>query len=165
MRTTTPTAIPSATLGVSATAQSTETWTPTAQETQPSPASPTPTAWVPPLVSLPTALSPLSCKLNWQSPRNHVIYNKGDSFTVGWSVMNTGTTTWSPGSVEFTYVSGARLQAEPLVGLKSSVATGQSIVLTVGMRAPRNSTTYTTHWSLRMGDTYFCPLTLWIYVQ
>ncbi len=125
----------------------------------------TPTPWLPPLTSLPTAPSPLSCKLNWQSPKNHVIYNAGDVFTMGWNVTNTGSTTWNPSSVEFTYVGGAKLYDGPLVHLKASVSPGQSVVLSVEMRAPRNSTTYTTYWSLRTGSTYFCPLALWIYVQ
>ncbi len=148
-----------------ATEEPTDASTPTAANTEAVISSATPTPWLPPLYSLPTAPSPLSCKLNWQSPRNHVIYNAGDSFTVGWSVTNTGTVTWDPGSVEFTYVSGAKLYDDPLVRLKSSVAPGQSVVLSVAMHAPRNSTTYTTYWSLKRGDTFFCSLALWIYVQ
>lgn len=103
--------------------------------------------------------------LNWQSPGNYISYNPKDEFTVGWKVTNTGTRTWDPGSVVFTYVSGAKLYDDPLLRLKSSVSPGQSVILSVHMRAPRNSTTYTTHWSLKMGDSYFCPLSLWIYVK
>lgn len=114
---------------------------------------------------MPTAASPLACKLNWQSPGNYIRYDPKDDFTVGWKVTNTGTITWDPGSVEFTYVSGAKLYDFPLVRLTTSVSPGQSVILSVHMRAPKNSTTYTTHWSLRMGSKYFCPLSLWIYVE
>ncbi len=107
----------------------------------------------------------LNCQLNWQSPGNGITYDPEEVFTVGWNVKNTGNVAWEPGSVEFTWVAGAKMNADPVVRLKASVAPGEAVVLSVHMRAPRNSTLYTTHWSLRQGDVYFCPLALWIYVD
>jgi hypothetical protein len=79
--------------------------------------------------------------------------------------MNNGTDVWDVGAVEFTYLRGARLYDSSLVDLKTSVAPGQEVILSVHMRAPVNSTRYTTTWSLRQGDTFFCPLMLSIYVE
>ena len=112
-----------------------------------------------------TALSALDCKLDWQSPGNGLWLDPGEDFPVGWKVTNTGTSTWDPESVEFTYLSGARLYRDSLVKLDSSVPPGASVILTVDMHAPRNSTTYTTYWSLRQGDTYFCRVGVSIYVE
>jgi hypothetical protein len=67
--------------------------------------------------------------------------------------------------VDFVYMGGAKLYDYPLVHLEKSVAPDQTVVLSVAMRAPRNSTLYTTHWSLRQGSTYFCGLSLSIYVK
>lgn len=106
----------------------------------------------------------LDCKLNWQSPADGATYDAKDSFSVGWNITNTGTAVWSPGSVEFIYLAGAKLYDNPLVHLPETVSPGQAVVLSLEMRAPKNSTTYTTRWSLRRGDTYFCPLSLSIYV-
>ena len=126
---------------------------------------PTPTVLFASPSPTPTVPSRLDCKLLWQSPGNGIIYAPDKEFTVGWKVRNNGTDTWDVNRVEFTYVHGAKLYDYALVHLKTSVAPGQEVVLSVHMRAPRNSTTYTTFWSLRQGDTFFCPLVVSIYVQ
>jgi hypothetical protein len=113
----------------------------------------------------PTAVRALDCRLDWQSPGNGIEFEPNDSFSVGWKVTNSGTATWDPALVEFAYVGGARLHRFPVEHLLTSVAPGQFVILIADMRAPRNSTTYATYWSLRQGDTYFCRLTVSIYVQ
>jgi len=119
-----------------------------------------PTLW-----PTPTAPSALDCTLNWQSPGNGVKYHPRDFFTVGWKVTNTGSATWSPGSVELTYVGGSKLYLSPSVQLKTGVPRGQAVILNAEMRAPRKLDRYTTYWSLRQGTTYFCNLALTIYVE
>jgi len=113
----------------------------------------------------PTASNELNCKLMWQSPHMGVIYRPNASFTVGWNVMNTGTAAWDSTSVVFTYLGGAKLYDYPLVRLQATVPPGESVVLSVRMRAPTNTTKYTTYWSLRQGNTFFCILTMSIYVE
>lgn len=127
--------------------------------------SPTPTFVFPSPSPTPTALSELDCKLNWQSPGNGAEFDPNEWFSAGWKVTNTGTATWDPASIEFTYLGGAKLHRDPLVHLKTSVTPGQTVILTADMRAPTNSTLYTTYWSLRHGDTYFCRLAVSIYVE
>lgn len=123
------------------------------------------TAW-PSLLSPSTAIpGSLACRFNWKSPGNGKTYDPAIFFTVGWNVTNTGSTAWTPESVVLTYVGGAKLTADPTVPLDASVSPGESVVLSVRMRAPKHSNPYTTHWSLRSGDTFFCPLTLSIYVD
>jgi hypothetical protein len=53
----------------------------------------------------------------------------------------------------------------PVVHLEKSVAPGQTVGLTVDMKAPKDSTKYTSTWALHGGDTYFCFLTYVIYVK
>jgi hypothetical protein len=113
----------------------------------------------------PTVPSELDCELIWQSPSNRVSYAPEQHFTVGWQVTNNGTAAWDANSVVFTYLGGAKLHKDELVHLQTTVAPGQAVVLSVPMRAPRNSTKYTTYWSLRQGDTFFCRLMLSIYVK
>ncbi len=172
----TSTPIPSATDTAAPTATSTPSPSTTPEPTEtPLPPSPTLsadealaltlTAW-PTLLAAQTVMpSDLGCKFNWQSPHNGTIYDPDDVFTVGWNVTNTGASTWTPSTVLLTWVAGAKMSAEPTARLKITVAPGQSVVLSVEMKAPMNSTLYTTHWSLRRGNTYFCPLTLSIYVD
>ena len=112
----------------------------------------------------PTATRELDCQLNWQSPGNGKTYKPRDTFSVGWKVTNTGRAIWYPGTVQFTYLAGAKLYDDPLVTLRSTVSPGQSVILSVGMTAPKNSRMYTTRWSLRQGATFFCPVSVSIYV-
>jgi hypothetical protein len=91
--------------------------------------------------------------------------DRHERFAAGWKITNTGTASWPPGSTVFTYVGGAKLHNDPLVQLKSSVPPGQSVILTVDMKAPGNSTLYTTYWSLQQGDTFFCRVSVSIYAK
>ena len=125
----------------------------------------TPTLLLPPLSPAPTVPNVLDCKLVWQSPRNNVTFTANQSFGAGWKVVNTGSATWDPNSVVFAYLGGAKMYDSPLVRLKGSVASGQSVVLSVHMKAPRDPTRYTTYWSLRQGNTFFCIQALSIYVE
>jgi hypothetical protein len=127
--------------------------------------SPTPTFVFPTPSRTPTAISLRGCRLDWQSPGSGIVFTRDEQFTAGWKITNTGLETWTPGSVEFTYLGGAQLHRDPVVQLKASVPPGQSVILTADMRAPRNSTLYTTYWSLRQGDAFFCRVSLTIYVK
>jgi hypothetical protein len=155
----------SATPSPSATPIPTETSTETPTATPEPLLSATPTLLLPPLSPAPTVPNALDCKLVWQSPRNNVTFTANQSFGAGWKVINNGSSTWNPNSVIFTYLGGAKMYDSPLVQLKGSVASGQSVVLSVHMKAPRNPDRYTTYWSLRQGNIFFCIQALSIYVE
>jgi hypothetical protein len=158
------------------TARPTRTPTPTPSDT-PTPTEtpiPSPTGSLEPTLTPTPTLSPtptatprkeLDCKLVWQNPINGHGYAPLAHFTVGWKVTNTGTAAWDRRTVEFVYVGGAKLYDYDLVHLESNVQPNQSVVLTVSMKAPLNSTTYSTYWSLRQGRNYFCNLRVSIYVR
>jgi hypothetical protein len=125
---------------------------------------PTPTLLIASPATTPAPPSGLDCKLIWQSPPNGATFDAGQNFSVGWNIRNIGTATWEAGSFEFTYLGGARLYPGYLVPLKTSVAPGETVVLSLPIKAPRNSNNYTTHWGIRQGHTFFCRLTLTIWV-
>lgn len=125
---------------------------------------PGPTRTIRPAPS-PTGPIGLGCRLDWKSPGNGWEVTRGEQFTAGWKLTNTGIESWTPGSVVFTYVSGAQLHNDPVVPFDHTVASGGSIILSVRMRAPENSTLYTTYWSLRQGDVFFCRVSVTIYVK
>ena len=113
----------------------------------------------------PTQIAELDCKLMWQSPANDSAYSTGQKFTAGWSLENSGTATWDAGSFEFIYLGGRKLDLGDVVHLETSVPPGQSVVLSVSMKAPQYPGTYTTYWGMRQGNAYFCRLKLEIYAQ
>src|SRR5512138_283849 len=113
----------------------------------------------------PTPASELDCRLLSQSVPNGTTFHPSERFSVGWNLMNTGSTTWYPGSVQFVFYGGSKLQLTSLLQIPTSVSPGQTVSLNVDMRAPKGSTTYTTLWSLQRGSTYFCRVKVSILVQ
>ncbi len=122
-----------------------------------------------PLPEPATAIAPsgpeLACKLIRQFPVNGTKLEPRTNFTVRWDVTNTGAAAWEPGSVDLIYSGGTRMYFEPVIPLTQTVAPGQSITLTVDMKALRNTSSYVTIWTLRRGDFYFCTLSSKILVQ
>jgi hypothetical protein len=100
-----------------------------------------------------------------QNIKNGSHYKSREEFSISWKVRNTGTTGWDPGSVDFTYIAGTRMYQYPLVQMQGTVAPGNITLLMADMRAPRNPGRYSTTWSLRQGDTYFCHVGLTIFVD
>ena len=146
---------------------STATQSPT---TLPQP-SPLPAPALPPTPMSAVAPSPaatgpqLDCRINSQFPANGTKYEPRASFSVRWDVTNTGTAAWEPGTVDLVYTHGTRMYFSPTIALEHRVAPGDTAALSVGMKALRNTSSYITNWALRRGDTYFCALSLKIFVQ
>jgi hypothetical protein len=100
-----------------------------------------------------------------QSVQNGTHYKSREPFSISWKVRNTGTAGWVPGTVDFTYIAGTKMYQYPLVQLRGTVDPGNIAHLIADMRAPRNPGKYSTTWSLRQGDNYFCHVSLTIYVD
>jgi len=99
------------------------------------------------------------------TPANGNTFNPRDDFNEVWTVKNIGQKKWDRTSVDFIYSSGDKIHKISGYDLTSNVAVGESIDLGVDMQAPKNSGTYTTTWTLRVGNKTFCPLTLTIVVK
>lgn len=108
---------------------------------------------------------PYACQVLSVSPANGTTMNKETDFDATWKVKNTGTKTWDKNSVDFVYVSGTEMNKRPGYDLSSSVKSGQQINLGADMVAPKKSGTYTTTWTLQVGDNQFCKMTLTINVK
>ncbi len=113
----------------------------------------------------PVPSTPWDCSLLMQSVANGSEFEPGERFTVGWQLLNTGSATWYPGSVQFVYFGGTKMYIYPIVQLRETVPNGAITSFSVDMRAPKNSTTYTTLWSLRQGNDYFCRVRVSIFVK
>ena len=107
----------------------------------------------------------LDCSLIWQSMVDGSKLDPGESFSVSWKVSNTGTSSWNPETVDFTYLSGTRMNQSQVIHLQAAVLPGGAVTLTVDMRAPKKSSDYTTMWSLRRGQEYFCSVGVTISVD
>ncbi len=113
----------------------------------------------------PTESVALDCALLMQTVRNGAHFKSGELFSISWKVRNTGTTGWDSATLDFTYIAGTKMYQYPLVHLQGTVDPGNIAYLIADMRAPRNPGKYSTTWSLRQADDYFCHVGLTIYVD
>ncbi len=104
----------------------------------------------------------LDCKLVWQSPGYRTPYKAGERFGAGWNIKNIGTDTWDSNTFALVYLGGAKLSTTDVVRLPESVSPGDSVIVSVPMRAPWRTGMYTTHWGLRQANNFFCRLTVTI---
>ncbi len=112
-----------------------------------------------------TSSDKLACEILSLSPANGTSYNSRADFDATWTVKNIGKNAWDRNSIDFVYLSGDKFHKVSGYDLSKDVKVGGSIILTVDMKAPKNSGNYTTRWTLRSGDTNFCTMSLTINVR
>jgi Ig-like domain from next to BRCA1 gene len=106
-----------------------------------------------------------ACQVVSVSPSNGSSFKSRDDFDTTWRVKNTGQKNWDRNSVDFVYLSGAKIHKIAGYDLSNSVSTGSTIDLSVDMVAPKDSGTYTTTWTLTVGSKDFCNMSLTIVVS
>jgi hypothetical protein len=141
---------------------------PTSTPVPASPTPPPPTNTVPPVTRTPkpTATSePFVCQQVKQSPDNGKTYKPNANFDAVWTVKNVGTAVWTDTDVDYRYKSGDKIHEIEIYDLPKSVKPGESIDLTVDMKAPDEEGKYKTTWALQRGSNVICSLTLEINVD
>jgi len=119
------------------------------------------------VLATPTSLSTgdrWDCQVLAQSPMNSTSLPPNYPFAANWTVKNTGNKAWSPNSVDIVFSGGKNMAGASAFDADISASVGSVAVVTVRMTTPSQSGTYTTRWSLRAGDTRFCPMSLTIVV-
>jgi hypothetical protein len=85
----------------------------------------------------------------------------GKEFTKTWRIQNTGTCTWST-SYRLAHTSGDKLDGV-VTYLKNSVGTGDSVDVSVVLKAPTGAGSYISYW--RMQNASGTPFGVYLYVQ
>lgn len=106
-----------------------------------------------------------ACEVTRVSPPNGSTFDPRYDFDAFWTVRNTGKRNWERINVDYEYSSGAKIHRVSGYDLEEDVAIGRSINLGVDMRAPKDPGSYSTTWTMRVGDNTFCPLRLTIVVR
>lgn len=169
-RTATPSSTPEPVQSATATLSTPEESTPAVITASTATAEPTlpillPTFFFSPPTPTSLAARDLDCKVVMQSVADGTHFRPNERFSVGWIVINTGKASWFPASVIFTFVGGQKMYQYPEAHLKGSVNPGETVGLFADLRAPNNSSTYTTFWGLRRGTDFFCPVRVTIWVE
>lgn len=106
-----------------------------------------------------------SCEVISVTPANGTVFGSRDNFDATWKIKNTGLKEWEHNSVDFYYLSGAKIHKVAGYDLSADISAGSTANLTVDMVAPRDSGTYSTTWTLSVGDKTFCNMSLTIVVN
>lgn len=72
----------------------------------------------------------------------------GEAFTKTWRLQNVGTCPWTS-DYSIVWFSGERLEAPLEVSINETITYGQSVDLSVDMKAPESQGTYQSNWKLR----------------
>jgi len=91
--------------------------------------------------------------------------NSRTDFDGNWKVKNIGKKNWDKNNVDYVYLSGDKFHKVAGYDLGQTVNVGTTTELIVDMIAPKNSGTYTTNWTLRVGTNNFCTMSLTIVVR
>jgi hypothetical protein len=99
-----------------------------------------------------------TCTVISKIPEKGAVIMMGQIFNVYWTVLNTGTKTWTNNGVDFLYSSGLRMDGRHIQDLRLSVKPGSKITLKIQLTAPKKVDTYSTIWALKVGKTSFCRM-------
>ncbi len=112
-------------------------------------------------MSIENAGSSYGCSVVSQTPKDWAKMKSRQYFDMTWTIQNTGTTVWHPGSTTFAYVSGPKMQTHGnSLDISQTIGRGAKTVLSVDMTAPKALGTYTALWALSTGKTKFCRVTI-----
>jgi hypothetical protein len=126
-----------------------------------------PTATNPPTATsdIPTQSAGASCQLVAQTPANGTAYGARERFNAQWTIRNTGDETWIGDNIDFFHSGGRDMHESDVVDLPRNVRTGAEVTLVVEMRAPADSGTYTSTWTLGTLRDALCTVSVRIIVQ
>ena len=106
-----------------------------------------------------------ACQVTKVTPPNGTIFSPRADFDTTWTVKNIGKKKWDHTNVDYIYSSGAKIHKISGYDLSGDVNVGGTIALGVDMRAPKATGTYTTNWTMQVGNKPFCPLIFTIVVK
>jgi len=107
----------------------------------------------------PTATpSAYQCFITSLSPTSGTSITRGKNFDLKVTLKNDGSATWTPSTVDFTYLSGPKFQkTASTIDLTKDILPGQSVKLLVDMAATSDKGTQNINWALEQSTgAYFC---------
>ena len=99
-----------------------------------------------------------SCLVTSKYPGKGAVMAQGWTFQAYWTVLNTGTKTWTNNGVDFRYAAGLRMDGRKIQDLPVMVTPGNSITLRIQLTAPKRVDTFSTVWILQVGRKVFCGM-------
>lgn len=105
-----------------------------------------------------------TCQLVSAAPSGSV--SPSSDFDVVWTVKNTSSKNWEASSVDYKYVSGAKLHKHgDRYDLPATVKPGETVRIIVDVKAPATAGSYSTNWALVDSSTTLCNLSYTLVVK
>ena len=76
-----------------------------------------------------------TCTVTAKSPGKGAVIAKGKTFYAYWTVVNTGTKTWTNNGIDFRYIGGLRMDGRKIQDLPVTVAPGNKITLKINTKS------------------------------
>lgn len=106
------------------------------------------------------------CRVLSKSPALETVIIGGTNFNATWTVENIGTKTWPKQGVDVVYHTGAHLHTgKSWLDIPTGVSPGGKVTISVPMTVPKHSETYSTRWSLQVGQRKFCAVKFVVIVK
>ncbi len=106
---------------------------------------------------------PYACKMVYATTSG---VHSGQDFNMLWTLKNVGTNKWEPQEFDIKYISGEKLQTGgDLFDLPKVVLPGESIQISVPMKAPTSTGEYTATWAFAKSTLPMCSLPVYIKVK
>jgi hypothetical protein len=146
------------------TPSSTPTPTPTITHTPTETPTPIPTIVI--QLFTPTVATPIpqvsgdkfDCAVISKSPADGFGFSAGNAFTATWDVLNTGSESWDAASADIRYKSGTKMHLQGIYDLDRNIPPGQQYTITVQMKAPTESGSYSTVWVIGTKAAEYCRI-------
>jgi len=88
-------------------------------------------------------------------PYDNNMLTLGQSFTKGWELKNSGTTTWDTANYTFELIEGSPAMGSTIVSLPKNVAPGETVLINVPMVAPLTAGLYKNRYQLKHNGVPF----------
>jgi hypothetical protein len=109
---------------------------------------------------------PWTCAVVGKYPPMNSVVERRESFYVYWTVLNTGTKTWTNNTIDFVYAGGFDNEGRSRQDLAAlAVPPGSTTTVKVLFKAPKRAGVYSAMWSLVVGNHPFCSMKITFEVQ
>ncbi len=117
-------------------------------------------------VTGPTPAPNATCVMNSVTLTSPIIMSVNHDFTTTWEVKNSGSNNLEASNIDFKFINGVTMHKNgSIFDLSNTIQPGQTIRLSVNMRAPNQIGIYTANWALAQGNTVLCNLPVTVIVE
>ncbi len=126
-------------------------------------------------VAQPPTLTPNVPPTNTPKPCNHATflsetipdgtqYNPNTNFTKTWRFLNDGTCTWNT-NYQLVFFSGDQMGGPAAKNFTQNVAPGETVDISVGLKAPASAGIYKGYWKLRSDSGDYYVNNIWVQIE